>query len=1039
LAGERRQVTVLFADISGFTALAETMDPEDVRQMMNACFARLVPLVEDYGGTIDKFIGDEIMALFGAPIAHDNDAERAVRTALAMMEVLHAFNAEQETTLGLHCGINTGMVIAGGIGTPARQDYSVMGDAVNLAARLGDASERGQIFVGLETYRLTTALFTFERLEPMRVKGKAEPVQVYCVLGLRDIQSCPDVGGPLGRVPLVGRDAEVTLLLDLWDQVKEGRGQVVVLTGEPGIGKSRLVQEVQEQVAGEPSLRWECRCSPYYQNTAMYPIIGLLEQVCHFQPGETPMEQVAKLERTLGQYRLLLEETIPLCTLLLALPLPEDRYVPLSLSPQRQRRKTMELVLELVVRHTTQHPVLFIIEDVQWSDPSTLEFLDLLIAQAPTAAIFTLLTCRPEVQAPWGLRSYITPLVLQRLRQAQVETMVEWITHGKPIPPTIRQHIVTQTDGIPLFVDELTKGVLESDILIEGQDGYAVRGPMPMAIPATLQGTLMARLDRVGTAKGIAQLGATMGRQFSYTLLKAIAPVEEATLQRELRRLVDAELLYQRGLPSQATYLFKHALIRDAAYASLLKSTRQQYHHRIAKALEQHLPDTVERQPELVAQHYTEAGLVAQAIPYWQQAGQRASARSANVEAISHLTTALALLKILPDAPERRQQELTLLTALGTPLVLTKGHAAPEVEAPYARARELCQQLDDTPQLFSTLLGLRRYHHHRGELSTAHELGEQLLRLAERLDDSGLVVRAHHMHAEVLVWLGEFARARAHAEQGIARHDPQQHHTQVFRYGNDSGVGCRAFGALALWVLGYPDQAQQQIDEAVALAQELPHPFNLVFAFMQAVYCHRLRREGGLTQTWAEAALTMATEQGFVVFIALGLIHRGWALAAQGRPLDGLVQIRQGLDAWQATGAYTRPYYLALLAGVYGQVGQIEEGLRALTEALTAVEVTGERFMEAELYRLKGELWLARSSEHPLAAETCFQQALAVAGRQQAKSFELRTAMSLSHLWQHQGKRAAAHELLAPIYDWFTEGFDTADLQEAKALLEELA
>ena len=510
-------------------------------------------------------------------------------------------------------------------------------------------------------------------------------------------------------------------------------------------------------------------------------------------------------------------------------------------------------------------------------------------------------------------------------------------------------------------------------------------------------------------------------------------------LRRSLAHLQAAEFLYELHVSPEHVYTFKHALTQEVAYQSLLQRTRTQYHQHIAQVLAERFPDAVATRPELLAHHYTEAGLGTQAITYWQRAGQRASERSANVEAIGYFTKALELLKRLPDTPERAQYELDVHLALGTALVLTRGHAAPEVEATYARACELCRQLGDTPQVFSALLGLMRFSFHRGELATAHDLGEQLLHLAERLDDAGLLVRAHHMLAENLVWVGDFVGARVHAEQGMARYTPQQHRALMVRYGTDSGVGCRTNASTALWVLGYPDQARQWSDEALALAQALAHPFSLGLALYSAAYLHQLRREGALTHTHAEAVTALATEQGFPIWMALGPRLRGWALAEQGAVGAGLAQMRQGLAAWQATGARVRPSSLTLLAGVYGQAGQPEEGLHMLAEAQAVAQATGERFWEAELVRRKGELLLMLATDHQAEAETCFHQAIEIARRQEAQSWELRAAMSLSRLWQHQGKRAAAYDLLAPVYGWFTEGFDTADLQDAKALLDALA
>jgi predicted ATPase len=548
----------------------------------------------------------------------------------------------------------------------------------------------------------------------------------------------------------------------------------------------------------------------------------------------------------------------------------------------------------------------------------------------------------------------------------------------------------------------------------------------------------MARLDRLSTVKTVTQLGAIIGRTFAYEVLQAVAPLDEVTLQQGLQHLVEAELVYQRGLPPQATYMFKHALIQDAAYQSLLRSTRQQYHQRIAQMLEAQFPAITEPQPELVAHHYTEAGLGAQAIPYWQLAGQQAIERSANLEAISHLTQGLEVLQTLPETAERLQHELTFRLALGASLMAAKGYGAVEVEQCYTRAWELSRQVEESPQLFPVLWGLHRFYLLRAAYQTARELGGQLLSLAQRVHDPALLLEAHRALGQTLIWEGEFPRARAHLEQGLTLYDAQQHRSHAFLYGRDPGVDCASYTAWVLWFLGYPDQALQRTDEALTLARELAPPFSLAFALDFAGVLHNFRREGQATQAQAEAAMALATEQGFPHWFALGTILRGWALAEQGE--EGTAQIRQGMAAWQAAGAeLARPYFLGLLAEACVHGGQGEEGLSAVAEALATVHKTGERFYEADLYRLRGELLLARSTRQTAEAETCFHQALDVARRQQAKSWELRAAMSLSRLWQRQDKRAVARELLAPIYGWFTEGFDTVDLQDAKALLEALA
>ena len=918
-----------------------------------------------------------------------------------------------------------------------------------MAARLQGIAAPNTLVISATTFQLLGGFFACQPLGTPPLKGQAQPFAVYRVLYESMARSRLEAAGSTGWTPLVGREQEIGLLRERWAQVKDGLGQVVLLSSEAGIGKSRLVQVLKEQVAAEPQA-WltPCQCSPYYQHTALYPWIDLLERVAlGFEREEPPQQKLRKLEGFLVQYGLPLAEALPLFTTLLSLPLPAD-YAPLTLAPEQQKQHTLHALLTILLRIAAQQPVLLVMEDLHWVDPSTLELLSLLVDQGPTARILALCTFRPDFPPPWTGRAHCTQVTVHRLSRTQATEVIRQVAHGKALPPEVVEQIVAKTDGVPLFIEELTKMVLESGLLQEREDRYALTGPLPpLAIPATLHDSLMARLDRLETVKGIAQLGATLGREFSYALLQAVSPWEEGTVQRGLQQLVEAEFLYQRGVPPQAAYLFKHALIQDTAYQSLLRSTRQHYHQRIAQALEGCFPEICEMQPELLAHHYTEAGLAAQALPYWQQAGQRAIQRSANLEAVAHLTKGLEVLAALPDTPERAQQELVVQTTLGPALIVTKGQASPEVLHAYTRARELCQQVGETPQLFQVMWGLWYFYLHRVELRTAREMGEQLLTLAQQVGDPALLLEAHYALGNTLNYLGEFVAAQAHFEQGIALYDRQQHHAHAFRYGQDPGVICRAYAGVTLWYLGYPDQALQRSHEAFTLARELAHPVSLAQALFFAAWVHQFRREWHLTQERAEALIDLAAEQGFGVYPALGQIFRGCALAeqeaepggGQGHVEEGMAQMQQGLAAWRTTGAAVfQPYGLALLAKASAQVGQPEAGLTLLTEALALANDKGECRWDAELYRLKGEILLVRSAEHDTEAEACFGQALDIARRQQAKSWELRAAISLARLWQRQGKHAAAHELLAPIYGWFTEGFDTDDLQEAKVLLEEL-
>jgi predicted ATPase len=724
-----------------------------------------------------------------------------------------------------------------------------------------------------------------------------------------------------------------------------------------------------------------------------------------------------------------------------------DRYAPLTLTPERQRQRTLETVLTVLRTLAARQPGLLIVEDLHWVDPSTLELLSLLVAQAATARLYVLLTWRPEFQPPWPPPAHLTGLTLGRLLPTQVEQLATHVAGGKALPAAVLAQIIAKTEGVPLFVEELTKMVLAAVWLREREDHYELTGPLPpLAIPPTVQDSIVARLEQLGGAKAVAQVGAVWGRGFTEAQIQAVAPLDRRHLAQALARLVEADIVQEVSIPPRVTYVFKHALIQEAAYALLPLDVRQQVHGQVAQALAEQFPATVETQPELLAQHYTAAGLPEPAIAYWQQAGQRASARSAYVEATHHLTQGLELLQTLPDSPKHTRQELTLQTALGVPLLATRGFAAPEVEKAYARARELCQQVGDAQQLFPVLCGLWGFYNVRGELQTARELGEQLLSLAQRQPDPMPLVLAHRALGDTLVWLGEVVSGRGHLEQSIALYVPQQHRALTVLAGEDPGVVCLSFIGWVLWFLGYPDQALQRNHEAIALARELSHPLSLTRALFWAARLHQLRREWQATQARVEEVIALSSEQGYAYRSAQGTLLQGWVLAEQGQRDEGIAQMRQGLTAFRATGGVLGlPHHLGLLAQAYGNVGQVEAGRSVLDEALAVVENTGERRWEAELYRLKGELlWQQTGSRRQQAdmtseAETCLRQALATARRQQGKSLELQAAMSLSRLWLQQGRRAEAHDLLAPVYGWFTEGFDTADLQEAKALLDALA
>jgi class 3 adenylate cyclase/tetratricopeptide (TPR) repeat protein len=1039
---ERRHLTVLFCDLVGSTALAIRLDPEELREVIRAYQRVCAEAIERFEGHIAQYLGDGLLVYFGYPQAHEDDGQRAASAALGMVEAMARLNqrleADRGIRLAIRVGIHTGVVVVGAIGGHGHQEQLALGDTPNVAARLQGLASPDTIVVSAATQRLIQSAFACQELGTHAIEGVPTPVQVFRVVGERDPQSRVEAGG--GLTTLVGREEELGLLLEHWGRAKDGQGQVVVLSGEAGVGKSRLVQVVRDRVAGEGHICVEWRSSPYHQQSPFYPVIAYLRRLLRWRSEETPAAKLRKLEALLTQHGYALAEAVPLFASLLTLPLPEH-YQPVTLAPQRQKSRTLEALLAWRWHGPQQGPILFAVEDLHWLDPSTLELLDLLIERAPPR-LLTLLTCRPAFRPRWAPSAQLSVLTLSRLPRPQAALMVERVAGAKAVPIAVREQLLDRADGVPLFIEELTKMILESGFLRDLGDRYELTGPLPpLAIPATLHDSLVTRLDRWPAAKPVAQLGATIGRQFSFELLQAVAPVQGADLEQALGQLVEAELLYQRGLLPAATYTFKHALIQEAAYQSLLRSTRQQYHQRIAQALAERFPETAETQPELMAHHYTEAGLASQAVPYWHRAGQRALERSANLEAISHLTRGLDLLKTMPEGPERAQRELTLHLALGAPLLMIKGYPAPEVEQTYTRALELCEHVGDSAELFSALTGLWGVYLTRPRLRVARDLAERSFGLAQRLGCRALLQEANLMLGASLFYLGDLRAARAHLEEGIALYQRPAARGQVITLGADPGARCLAWYAWTLWTLGYPAQALARMNEALPPEEEVARAFTRAWVLHFAATLHAWRGEFQLTQERAEAEIAISSEQGFVRWVAGGMIRRGWALAMRGAAEEGLAQLNQGVATWPASaGELGLTSILAQQAEVYGCGQRPADGLRVVAEALAFVEKNEERYYEAELHRLRGELLLQGD---PLRAtdevERCFARALEVARGQGAKLLELRAALSLSQLWRGQGKVEPARELLGGTYRWFTEGFDTRDLREARALLQALA
>ncbi len=1047
----RRQLTVMFCDLVGSTALSQQVELEELQEVIQAYHDLCAEVIARFDGYLARYLGDGALVYFGFPVAHEGDAYRAVRAGLEIIAALPRLNARLQKTvpalqtfpLRVRIGIHTGPVVAGEVNTEDSRDLvEVVGEPLNISARLQEIAEPNSVLISAATFQLVQGFFTCRALGSTLLKEVSQPLAIHQVEEESEARSRLEVAATKGLSPLVGRNSQLATLLDRWQQAKRGTGHVVLLGGEAGIGKSRLVQALREQVSEQPHTWLEAHCFPYHQHSALYPTIDLLWRALRFKRADSPMQKLEKLEQTLAAYGLSPAETVPIFANWLGLPLPPDRYAPLSLPPQQQRRGVLDGLRIWLTKAAAQNPVIGVVEDLQWADPSTLEALALFMEQVPRAPILLVFTFRPDFRIPWRLTSYMTHLPLERLGDDEVKALSTHVAQGRSLSPEAHALLVKKADGVPLFVEELTKVMVETGTFAVTTIGLA--SPL-LTIPTTLNDVLMARLDRSQAAKEIAQLGATIGREFSYELLQAVSPVDEDTLQLALTTLVDAELLYQRGIPPQANYFFKHALVQDAAYQSLRKRTQRHYHQRIAETLEARSAELREAQSEVIAHHYTEAQLFAQAIRYWQLAGQQATERSALAEATHHFRTALDLLRRLPETSERDHHELTLQIALGGPLIATQGYGAAAVEQCYARALTLCRQIGETPRLLRTLLGLEAFYFIRAQLGTAQQLAEQCLVLAQQQTQPAPLVQAYWTLGQTFFHRGRFPEALVQVERGIALYTPELHQPRALQ---DPGVMCLAYAALAQWCLGYPDRSFQHGQKMLTLARSLGHHFSLAFALNIAATLHVLRGELSAAETLTTEVIMLSQEYGFPMWTAYGKVLRGWIRGQRGARKPAWEELQQGITEWGATGAeVTRTAFLALLGHAYARIGQGNEARKTVDQALHMALQNEEFYGITELWRLKGELILRKFTvqsskfkvDNPqLEAEECFHRALAIARQQQTTTFELRAALSLSRLWKRQGKRDAARQLLAEVHGKFTEGFTMPDLRRAQVMLKQL-
>jgi predicted ATPase/class 3 adenylate cyclase len=1049
--GERKIITALFADIKGSMDLLEDLDPEDARQLIDPALQLMMEAVHRYEGYVAQSLGDGIFALFGAPIAHEDHAQRALYAALRMQEAMRRYADHVRLAHGLplqiRVGLNTGEVVVRSIRTDdLHTDYVPVGHATGLAARLQSLANPGSVVVSASTFRLTEGFFAFKALGAAQIKGVSEPVPVYEVAGVGPLRTRLQVAASRGLLQFVGRQRELELLQQAWEQAKRGQGQIVAAVGEPGVGKSRLYYEFKLR-AQRDGLVLETFSVSHGKAYPYLPLIELLNSYFQLTPRDDDRrrrEQVTGKVLTLDRH---LEDTLPYVSALVGVA--EAATALAQGDPQLRRRRTFESITRLLLRESLNQPVLLLVEDLHWLDSETHAWLQFFSDRLTTARLLLLVNYRPEFQHPWGSKTYYRQLRLDPLGAAEAHALLTALLGDSAAVQPLKHFILAKTAGNPFFMEEMVQTLEDQGVLRrDPAGGMQLAAPVTsgalaaLQLPATVQGVLAARIDRLPAAeKALLQTLAVLGQEFAWSLLTQVTDQPDEALQRLLAHLQGEEFIYEQPAFPESAYIFKHALTQEVAYNAVLLERRRALHERAARAIEGLFAERLSEHYHALAHHYRRSGNTAKAVDYLHRAGQQAVERSAYAEATSHLTAALDLLTALPESRERNQHELVVQMTLGTVLRATKGGGTPEVERLYTRARELCEQVGEPSQLFRVLWGLWGVYGVRGEEQTQRALGEQLLSLAQRLQDPDLLLEAHHALWATLFFGGELVAPQAHLEQGLRLYDPQRHRAHAALYsGHDPGVCCRHIAAHSFWLLGYPDQAVASSQAALALAQQLAHPYSLAFALFWAAILHHLRREAPLTQAHGEAAMAIATEQEFPQQLAQVTPLRGWALTVSGHGQAGLAQTRQGLAACRALGAVQfQPYYLALLAETSAQVGQTTEGLEALTEALAMLPKSRARWWEAELYRLKGELLLQHSVVPPREAEACFQQALAIARRQQAKSLELRTAISLARLWQQQGRPVEAYELLAPIYGWFTEGFDTADLQEAQSLLDELS
>jgi class 3 adenylate cyclase/tetratricopeptide (TPR) repeat protein len=1022
--GERRHLTVLFCDLVNSTEIAAQLDPEEWRDLVARYQQVAAEAVARFEGYVAQYLGDGVLALYGYPVAYENDAERAVRTGMEIIDGVAALNAGRDAkglpALAARVGIHAGPVV---VGDSDNKSANVFGDTPNMAARVQAAAECNTVLVSAAVYQLLSGRFVVEDLGAQTLKGITRPVQLYRVIQPSAVRRRTHGTANRPLTPFVGRDEEMRLLLNRWERAREGEGQLALVVGEPGIGKSRLVEEFRARIKDERHTWIECAGDQFSASTPFHVVIQILNQGLRWHGDESKAERVLQLERSLELAGMKLSESVPLIAEILNLLVPE-KYHPLTFSPDQRRKRLLASLAGWIFGAAKVQPMVIAMEDLHWVDPSTLELNQILVDQSVTSSLMLLYTARPEFRAPWRMQAHHALFTLSRLNERQTREMVAGVAAGAALAKNVVDAVVDRTDGVPLFAEELTRLMLEGD----------GRSAEP-EIPATLHDLLTARLDGLGAAKEVAQIGAVIGRDFSYELLHAVSPTPDAELQSALAKIADTELVYVRGIPPEATYQFKHALIQEAAYGALLKSRRKELHRRVAETITEKFPALAEAQVQVLAHHRTEGGLVDEAIGDWEKAGRKAIARSAHIEATANLRRALELVHTLPVTQGRESRELGLLITFSTPLAATKGYTDPELEKVINRTRELCSRIGQTPQVFSVLGLLSAIYLNRVELDAALELADQMMRIAQTSKNPRLLIWAHYVMGLCLDAKGDLVSARSHLERAVALYDPGRQGS--YGYVQDPGVTGLARLGNVLFALGYPDQALARVEEALALAHKQPDAYSLVWVLCRSFSLNIDRGDADAASATLDEAFPIAIDHGFELHLASLMADRGRLLVKRGEYMEGVAILRESLERLRDQNSLDARWCRLNLAYACGKAGQMQDAFALVAKTEEVGEKSSTRTRDPELDLVKGHLLLwtpGRAQE----AEESFRRAIEIARKTGTKAWELRATLSLARLLRDTNRRDEARAMLAEIYNWFTEGFDTADLKDAKALLEEL-